>query len=554
MRTLIQNLWAVPIFSEEEQARQAQLLHVMRQGLLLVLAGNSILSLLLLPNYGIRWAIIFAAGFTSTLVVLWFNQRGRTRLAGAFFILLIWAISTAAAFTAGGIRAPAAKAYFVIVLFAGLLFGGRTALIMGIVCGLSGGTLVALEAGGILTSSTVPHTSLSLWIIDLSFLAVIVIMVHLATRSTSDALRRAHVELQERVRAEAALRRGEELFRAIVEDQTEMIVRWKPDGTRTFMNQAYCRALGRDHNDLIHSNLLEGLSAPERCDVQSKVHFLTVDRPVATDVRRGALSTGRFYWHEWTDRAIFDASGQVVEFQSVGRDITERKLAELQREQGLIRERLAREDYTRQLISSQESERARISKELHDSIGQNLLLIKNRAQLGLADGAAPENMREQFEAVTTLATDAIDEVRQISHHLHPYQLDHLGFTRAVQAMVDNTTCASGIACHAKFDLVDDVLSPDAATNLYRIIQEALNNILKHARAGHIRISVERDIRELLISIEDDGVGFDTERKDAGGLGLRNISERVRILNGDLQLKSGTAGTSLKVRVPIAETA
>ena len=238
----------------------------------------------------------------------------------------------------------------------------------------------------------------------------------------------------------------------------------------------------------------------------------------------------------------------------MGRDITERKLAELQREQGLIRERLAREDYTRQLIASQESERARISKELHDSIGQNLLLIKNRAQLGLADGAAPENMREQFEAVTTLATDAIDEVRQISHHLHPYQLDHLGFTRAVQAMVDNATCASGIACHAKFDLVDDVLSPDAATNLYRIIQEALNNILKHARAGHIRISVERDIRELLISIEDDGVGFDTERKDAGGLGLRNISERVRILNGDLQLKSGTAGTSLKVRVPITETA
>jgi signal transduction histidine kinase len=225
------------------------------------------------------------------------------------------------------------------------------------------------------------------------------------------------------------------------------------------------------------------------------------------------------------------------------RDITERKNAEQ-----------ARAEYTLQLIASQEAERTRIARELHDGLGQNLLLIKNRAQLALANENAPENLREQIERINDLAAQTIAEVRQISHDLHPHQLDLLGLTDALRALIDNTRESGAIAIDGKFDSVDDLFPREAATNVYRIVQESLNNILKHSRAKNARITLERDVHEVLLKIEDEGCGFkigkDGDRRN--GLGLKNIAERVRMLGGKIILDSQPdKGVRMEIAIPIS---
>lgn len=132
-------------------------------------------------------------------------------------------------------------------------------------------------------------------------------------------------EVAERARAEQALRDSEERYRRVVEDQTEFIVRWLPDGTRTFVNESYARYFGIPRGQLVGANFLSLVAQQDRQSVRRKIASFTPERAVQTDEHRVVLPGGEIGWNEWTDRAIFDAEGQVVEFQSVGRDITERK-------------------------------------------------------------------------------------------------------------------------------------------------------------------------------------------------------------------------------------
>jgi PAS domain S-box-containing protein len=135
-------------------------------------------------------------------------------------------------------------------------------------------------------------------------------------------------DITERKRAEEALQRNEVLFRAIVEDQTEMIVRWKPDGTRTFVNQAYCRVFGGSPEDFIGTTFYPQVAEKYREGIRVKVRSLTPESPLATEIHESALVNGEIRLQEWTDRGIFDEEGHLLELQSTGRDITERKRAE----------------------------------------------------------------------------------------------------------------------------------------------------------------------------------------------------------------------------------
>jgi len=134
-------------------------------------------------------------------------------------------------------------------------------------------------------------------------------------------------DITEHKRAEAALRRNEELFRAIVEDQTEMIVRWKPDGTRTFVNQAYARVFGGTPEDHIGTNFFPLIREEYREKIRQKILSVTPQQPLATEIHE-SIADGEVRWQEWTDRGIFNAQGELVELQSTGRDITERVKAE----------------------------------------------------------------------------------------------------------------------------------------------------------------------------------------------------------------------------------
>jgi len=148
-----------------------------------------------------------------------------------------------------------------------------------------------------------------------------------------------------------------------------------------------------------------------------------------------------------------------------------------EREQAIEREQRARAEYTLQLIASQEAERTRVAGELHDSLGQSLSIIKNHAQLALLSEKLPAETRKQIETISDTTSVAIAEIRRISQDLHPYQLDHLGLTGALNALVESAANASNIDFKKKFDKVDDAFSRDAAASLYRVVQEGVNNIL-----------------------------------------------------------------------------
>ncbi|HEY3756436.1 MAG TPA: PAS domain-containing sensor histidine kinase [Opitutaceae bacterium] len=212
----------------------------------------------------------------------------------------------------------------------------------------------------------------------------------------------------------------------------------------------------------------------------------------------------------------------------------------------------AREEFTRRLIAAQETERRRISAELHDSVGQHLLLVRNRAQL-LIEAPGIGGFQAQAEAIRDLASHAIAEVREISHDLRPYQLDQLGLTRALQALCAAAAGSADLSLDYQIDDVDDLFTPENATHLYRIVQESLNNVFKHARARRVSVKVERDVAAVRLSVADDGRGFSVGAKSepaAAGLGLSNIEERAHILGGTLRIDSEpNRGTLLSLTLP-----
>jgi len=217
----------------------------------------------------------------------------------------------------------------------------------------------------------------------------------------------------------------------------------------------------------------------------------------------------------------------------------------------LHRARAAQEAFSRQLIESQENERKRIAAELHDSIGQSLLVIKNRAQF--AQLKSPGNdLNEEFDEIKSSASQAITEVREIAYNLRPYHLDRVGLTRTIEAIVDRIGAASGISFRTSITNIDGLLSNEGEINLYRVVQETLNNIVKHADAAEASIEVSREGKKIRIKIADDGRGFVTGTKTdppARGFGLIGITERVRMLGGHVSIQSSPGrGTMILVSV------
>ena len=362
-------------------------------------------------------------------------------------------------------------------------------------------------------------------------------------------------DITERKRAEEALRNSEALFRSYFELAMVGCVISSIEKGIIAVNDQFCEMLGYTREELKKMTWVQ-LTHPEdvAADVAQLNRVLAKEIDSYTLDKRYLRKNGLEIFVTLSVRCSRHSDGSPNYFVGLVMDITDRKRAETEREEAVSREQRARTEYTFQLIASQEAERTRIARELHDSLGQNLLLIKNRVQLEMVKTKLPDNLREEFQNISDLASLAIAEVRQISHDLHPSQLDILGLTRALQALVDNTDESSAIAIDGKFDPTDDLFPREAATNVYRIVQESLNNILKHSRAKNARITLERDVHEVQLKIEDDGCGFVTGKDgDSGkGIGLKNIAERVRMLGGKIKLDSQPEkGTRIEITIPIS---
>jgi signal transduction histidine kinase/ligand-binding sensor domain-containing protein len=211
--------------------------------------------------------------------------------------------------------------------------------------------------------------------------------------------------------------------------------------------------------------------------------------------------------------------------------------------------------FSRQLIESQEGERKRMASELHDSLGQHLLVIKNRAALGMRVAPDDAQARRQFDEITESASQAIDEVRQIAYNLRPLNLERLGATCVIEELIEKISSVSGIQFSADIAPLAGPLSPDGAINLYRIIQESVNNIVKHGQATKANVEIWLEGGDIHVTISDNGRGFNPEAPARRGLGLTSIAERVRMLGGTHTLVSAPGrGTTLTIRIPARDLA
>ena len=251
------------------------------------------------------------------------------------------------------------------------------------------------------------------------------------------------------------------------------------------------------------------------------------------------------FWRTWWFISLTAAGIVALTFLAYQRRITQLKRAHA-----------AQEAFSQQLIESQEKERKRIAAELHDSLGQNLLVIKNRALLSLNSPDKVDNTLEQLNEISLAASQAIEEVREIAHDLRPFQLDRLGLTKAIESMIRKVSASSGVKFKTEIQQIDGIFAKAAEINLYRIVQECVNNIIKHSGATEATLLMHRDERGVQITVSDNGKGFilpdgTANRSGKAGFGLSGISERARILGGKEIIQSAPGqGTKITLKIGI----
>jgi len=217
-------------------------------------------------------------------------------------------------------------------------------------------------------------------------------------------------------------------------------------------------------------------------------------------------------------------------------------------------ERLKEIEVSKQLLSAQEVERERIASELHDGLGQNLLILSNWAQLGLDATDDPVEVREHLLQISETAAQSIDETRAIVRNLSPRNLKRFGLTEAIRNMIEQLHGSTGVVFESKIDNIDRLYSAESELSIYRIVQECLNNVIKHSESPRGRVSITRSSDGLEIVIEDYGKGFAAQDyREYGetkrGFGVHSIVQRVRLLGGDINFESRPSeGTTIQIRL------
>ena len=205
------------------------------------------------------------------------------------------------------------------------------------------------------------------------------------------------------------------------------------------------------------------------------------------------------------------------------------------------------------LISAQEAERSRLARELHDDLAQRLAVFAiDVGQIEQQLGDLPEPVRETLKEMKNDIVTISQDVHKLSRQIHPSILDDLGLIKAVESECNSFSKREGVEIVFKHENIPTIIPKGISLSLYRIIQEGLTNISKHACATHISISLTGTGHDVLLSVQDDGIGFDSvEVREKPGLGFSSMRERARLIHGDLSISSEPErGTVINVRVPL----
>ncbi len=359
-------------------------------------------------------------------------------------------------------------------------------------------------------------------------------------------------DVTERKRVQEELRESEERYRDLVENSTELICTHDLDGLILSANRASIKLLGYDEKEYLgKANLRDILPLEVRDQFDDYLARLRRDG-VASGVMLAQTSTGeRRIWEYHNTLRTEGVAKPIV--RGMARDITERRRAEEQIKATSAQLRALSES----LRSAREEEGTRIARELHDELGSTLTGLKldleevQRSVSGHGSQMTASALQQKLASMTGLADATIDAIKRISAELRPGILDDLGLLAAIEWQCQQFAARSGIPCqcHSLIENVD--LTRDRATAVFRVLQEALTNILRHARATRVTITIHEEEGELVFEVRDDGRGItDEERANPRTLGLTGMRERVYLAGGTIEITGAAGiGTVLTVRVP-----
>ena len=335
--------------------------------------------------------------------------------------------------------------------------------------------------------------------------------------------------IAERKRAEVALRESEERYRELFENAKDAIYVHDLEGTYLSINRAAEKLSGYSRGEIIGHNFKEFV-APEYAKYVRDSFWRKLAQQGETTYEVDVIKKdGRRVPIEVSSRAIYE-NGILVGVQGMARDITERKLAQH-----------ALQMFSHHLIEAQEEERRRIARELHDQIGQILTAVKmnlHAVQQFSQGSEASSYIKDNMEAVD----EALRLVRDLSVELRPPILDDLGLSTALRWYVDRYTKRTGLNVDVIVDLRDENerFARELETACFRIAQEALTNVVRHAKATQVIVRLTIDTDVLVLIVKDDGVGFDVERlrkraPRVATLGLISMKERAHAAGEESRL-------------------
>jgi two-component system, NarL family, sensor histidine kinase UhpB len=355
-------------------------------------------------------------------------------------------------------------------------------------------------------------------------------------------------DITERRRAEDALREGEARLRTIIESEPECVKLVDHEGRLLEMNPAGLAMIEADAIDQVRGHLIVDVVSP-----QHRAAFLDLHRRVF-DGEAGTLEfeitglKGRRRWLATHAVPLRDAAGAVQALLGMTRDITETRQAEEQ----LRASRAALRSLATRQQDIREDERTRIAREIHDSLGQALTALKlHLAAAQDATAREAPSFGTRLSETTAMVDDLVKMVRRIATELRPPILDQLGLPAALEWLAQDFSHRTGIVCKTAIMPTNGAISHELATTLFRIVQEGLTNISRHARASEVQIGLGIKSQCVTLEISDDGRGItEAATTGPGSLGILGMRERAAAFGGVLEVvPRGGGGTRITAWFP-----
>jgi PAS domain S-box-containing protein len=347
-----------------------------------------------------------------------------------------------------------------------------------------------------------------------------------------------------------SLRKSERRFRDLAESTSDWIWEVDLEARYVYSNPVVESLLGYRPDQMLGKYFYDFFSEKERDALAlSCLETMVKGKPISSLDARCVHKDGHEIILEISGVPFSDNAGNLLGYRGINRDITTRMRCEEH-----IR------NLSQQLIKAQESERQRLSRDLHDNLAQDLSTLKISLDTLFDDQPdTPSEKRQRVSEVSKMIQRAIMDIRDLAYDLRPASLDQLGLVETVLHYCQDFSEPNALKVDFFSIGLDNIrLDSDTEITLYRLIQEGLNNIRKHADASHVTVRLSASFPHIILRIEDNGKGFDLEKRSDAAfqekrMGLRTMAERAALLNGKLKIESRSGqGTKIVVEVPYKE--